>query len=263
MGSTMELAEFVQSRAWRRAERPFPHFTAANVFTPEYYLRLAASLEEIVARGTGRPGDTTRFSKSIRGYDALALPLSPSMPSPFSIFASRAWHDLLQAITGVNATGEINGGLHWHAPGSSAGRIHNDLNPGWFPARSMTAGETSLSDHRLCNYRTGSSTDDLPTVQRIRCVAMIFYVGNGRWAAGDGGETGLFRSARGDVVAPDVSVPPHDNSLLIFECRPTSYHAYLGNARRRRTSLILWLHQTRADAERLWGSRAIVPWPES
>ncbi len=255
------LRAIVGSRAWLRSSDPFPHILARDVFAPAVYRELETAFGEILDRGVGETGELDRLSRSIPGYDALAMPLSPALPSPFHIFFSRWWHALLEGVTGVPATGEINGGLHHHLAGSAAGAIHNDLNPGWFPRRAGGDRGIALSDHRVCSYRDGRSRTGTATVEVVRGVAMLFYLGNGPWAEGDGGETGLYRSAGDPLARPARAVPPFDNSMLIFECRPNSYHAFLGNRRRARSSVILWLHQSAADAERLWGRNAIVRWP--
>jgi hypothetical protein len=103
---------------------------------------------------------------------------------------------------------------------------------------------------------------DTAKVQVVRAVAMIFYVANGSWTEGDGGETGLFQSARQSLREPTARIPPEDNSILLFECTPTSYHTFLQNTRRERNSVIMWLHRTKNDAFSRWPEHSLEYWRE-
>ena len=44
---------------------------------------------------------------------------------------------------------------------------------------------------------------------------------------------------------------PRDNSMVMFECSPLSYHAFMAT-RRVRNSLILWLHRDWQGARAGW-----------
>jgi Rps23 Pro-64 3,4-dihydroxylase Tpa1-like proline 4-hydroxylase len=82
---------------------------------------------------------------------------------------------------------------------------------------------------------------------------MIYYLNNDGWQPGDGGETALFATGKLGV-GPFGLCPPVNNSLLLFECTPHSFHSLIANPRRARDSVILWLHSTVEDAEAKWGT---------
>jgi hypothetical protein len=205
--------------------------------------------------------DAARFARSTRGYDAYGLSFHEGMRSALRVFWSVEWHDLLARLAGVTPTFNVNGGLHHHTVGSGNGRVHNDLNPGWFPDEPLPANDIRLSSPRHCDYYSGASASS-PTAENVRALAMIFFLANGPWRPGDGGETGLYESPRQAIDRPSAVVPPLDNTMLVFECTPFSYHAFLSNRRRERNSVILWLHRRRAEVLSRWGEAAIVRWPQ-
>ncbi|HXY91863.1 MAG TPA: 2OG-Fe(II) oxygenase, partial [Acidimicrobiia bacterium] len=177
---------------------------------------------------------------------------------PLALFHSRAWHDLIADIMGVDATGDVNISLHHHAPGSASGEVHNDLNPGWF-VDNGGVDDISVADPALCGYWFGENARG-PAYERIRAVAVLLYLANPEWRPGDGGETGLYAAATDPVDRPAAAIPPRNNSLLAFECTPASYHSFLTNRRVRRMSLIMWLHRPKDHVIRRWGEDSIVYW---
>jgi hypothetical protein len=253
------LDQILLSRRWIRREKPFPHLVGRDVFTPDAYKALWSHFATIEARGFSEHTSDGRFGRSTRGYDAYSYSLTPDIEGPLQLFASRPWHDLVARMMGINATGEITAGLHYHAAGSADGKIHNDLNPGWFRDQDVPADSVALSDWRRWSYFDGSSPEALTVRERIRAVTVIFYLGNPLWRPGDGGMTGLYLSAQRPVNRPDVSVPPVNNTMLVFECGALSYHSFIGNRNPRR-SVILWLHRTREEAVARWGEQAIINW---
>jgi Rps23 Pro-64 3,4-dihydroxylase Tpa1-like proline 4-hydroxylase len=92
---------------------------------------------------------------------------------------------------------------------------------------------------------------------------MLFYLSNPPWRRGGGGSTGLYRSGDDDIRRPVASVPPLNNSMLLFECTPQSFHGFISNVRTPRNSIVMWLHQTKAQVGQLWGEGAIVPYGHS
>ena len=51
-----------------------------------------------------------------------------------------------------------------------------------------------------------------------------------------------------------------NNSLVLFECTPFSWHGYLGNRAKPRNSVVMWLHRPKADVVARWGEPSIVRW---
>jgi 2-oxoglutarate-Fe(II)-dependent oxygenase superfamily protein len=256
----MRLDLWLDSRRWWRRTEPFPHIVASNVFKATTYEALAKSFGEILDRGFSElPEGGTRFCRSMKGYDAYGYRMPLDIEGPLSVFVSREWHDMLAGIFGVDATDEIEAALHHHAGTSKTGWVHNDLNPGWFIDRQRPDG-IIISDPTACNYQTGKSLRaDATPYERVRAIALIFYLGNPPWKPGDGGETGLYKLRTARPEHPDAAVPPLNNTLVAFECTPYSFHTFLSN-RSPRSTAIMWLHRRKEDVVERWGAGAIEEW---
>ena len=244
-GADDSLAGRLGGTPWTWYAEPFPHIVARDVFVPELQARLedgfAATLREHVR--DERP----------RRYDADIVPFTGNHRARFPLILDPAFHRLLARVTGVRASGDIDGGIHRHAVGSASGWVHNDLNPGWFTPSDHVP---NFSDHARGGYKNG---DGAPA-KRVRACAMIYFLCNGTWREGDGGETGLYAYETQPVEAPSKRIPPLDNSLLLFRCTPHSYHAFLSNVRSERNSIILWLHEDASIADARWGRGSLVGW---
>ena len=241
---------------------PFPHFVVTDVFDTYVYRSLEATFQAILMRGFSHSPTSDRFSRSISGYDAYAMNFSHVLDEPLRIFLCPNWHRMLASVVGVDATGDVSGGLHHHSPGSRSGSVHNDLNPAWFIGE-PNVGTTRLPDPDLCDYYSGyKGSPNVAAREMIRAVAMIFYLNNPPWSPGDGGETGLYDTGESRVEYPAVSVPPINNSMLIFKCTPYSYHSFISNRTKRRNSIVMWLHRPIEEAISDWGAHKIVRWPK-
>jgi hypothetical protein len=258
--SLLPLADILESRSWTRYSEPFPHVLAHGVFTADFYRRLCEGFARIASNGVSEGRTQNMLSRNIPGYDAYGLSIGRHH-GDLAIFMTRPWHDLLAGLCDLEATGHVNCGLHHHAPDSRDGWVHNDLNPGWFPD-SPLADDIQNVRHDLCRYTDGvSSRADIRVTEHVRAVAMIFYLCNGPWTDGDGGETGLYKTWDQPVRQPCVSIAPIDNTMLAFECTPYSFHSFIGGNRRPRNSVILWLHRPKSEVSARWGPRAIREWP--
>jgi hypothetical protein len=259
---SLELDAMLANRRWCAYEKPFRHVRANDVFVPQVYENLVGGFEAVLARGLSERSDATRFAR-LSGYDAYGISFSDHLGAAFRVFVSRAWHDLVAALFDVETTGDIRGGLHHHRIGSRDGQIHNDLNPGWFVGDACSH-DVNVANLALCNYFNGVTVAGAgPARETVRAVAMLYYLDNGASRVGDGGETGLYRQCGGPVGQPDVRVAPIDNSILLFECTPWSYHAFLGNPHKPRNSIIMWLHRPKSSVVARWGQDRIVTWPKS
>jgi hypothetical protein len=233
---------------------------AEDVLKPAVMEALADAFAAALARPFSDTPAPDRFCR-ITGYDGYSLPLTQATAPPFNFFISRAWHDVLAEVAGVQAVGAVRAALHHHRPGGAAGAVHNDLNPGWFAGGAANPAGVVVSDPDVCNYHHGRPARPSARPRRyVRAVAMIYYLANPSWEAGDGGETGLYRRDSDGELKLAAVTPPLNNSLLLFECTPVSFHAFQAN-RNARNSVILWLHRQADEAERRWGAREIVEWP--
>ena len=92
-------------------------------------------------------------------------------------------------------------------------------------------------------------------------MSLLFYLANGPWHPGDGGETALYASSSdAALTGPAATVAPVDNSLVLFECTPYSWHTFLSNRVRPRESLVMWLHRSKQDTVDRWGEASIAYW---
>jgi 2OG-Fe(II) oxygenase superfamily len=256
---TIPLAHILHQRRWQVCSEPFPHMVAYNVFTPEFYAWLDRAFGDILGRGLSERHDPAMFSRNIAGYDAYSTTFNDEMPAPFHLFTSHPWHHMIANLVGIRVTGDVNGGFHHHAPGSKSGHVHNDLNPGWF-LNETHPHRVNISRNELCNYSTGKVRAGYHGHQTMRAIAVLFYLHNPPWEPGDGGETGLYSSREQPVSEPAKRIPPINNSLFLFECRPNSYHSFIENWKSPRNSMIMWLHCPFEDVVQRWGDKAVVYW---
>lgn len=250
--------ECVAAQLWLRRRAPFPHVVAQNLFTATYYRALDEAVQAVVDRGLAPERDPGRLSPTMPNATAFEWNVPPDADGALGRLLSRTWLQLLAGVLGIQATLDVSAAIHLHQPGAGGGQVHNDLNVGWFSHQPRPDGVNPM-DIRRCSYTDGRSLPGVRTVQRVRAATAIIYVGNGPWSDDAGGETGLYASQDDVSSRPVGRVLPLDNSLLLFGTGPSSWHAALPT-RRRRTSIVMWLHQTRAEAERRWGREAIRAW---
>jgi hypothetical protein len=257
----LRLDLWLDSRRWWRREKPFPHVVAGNVFRPTSYEALDASFREILDRGLAETeDDPTRFCRSMKGYDAYGFRFAKDTSGPLAAFLSREWHDMIGSLFGIPGTKEIEIALHHHRPGGKTGWLHNDLNPAWFVHDPRPDGIT-LGNPDLCSYHYGTPLKPgVQPVERIRAVAVLFYLANPPWQQGDGGETGIYRLRTDRPEAPAAAVPPINNTMLAFECTPYSLHTFIGNWRSPRNAVVMWVHRPKEEVLERWGAGAIEKW---
>lgn len=250
------MGRLIYNRRWVRRSEPYRHVVAQDVFVPEFYRELEADYRHLREQVKGS------FTRSIKDYDAAASTLGEDHDGALGVFISREWHDMIAAVMGVEATGDVHASFHHHETGSASGWPHNDLSPGWFEDPPPGPAEVRLSDPDKLVYGKGPHSAETQAHEVMRGVSILFYLDNGPWQPGDGGETALFASSSdARAVGPAIAVPPIDNSIVIFECTPFSWHTFLSNRARPRNSLVMWLHRSKAEVTRRWGEASIVYWP--
>ncbi|WP_280366498.1 2OG-Fe(II) oxygenase [Nocardia wallacei] len=244
--------DLLAHRRWIRRTRPFPHVYVRDVFTEVFYRRLAEEFERVHRE----PG---RFTPVADDYNATGLSLAAVRNGPLEVFLSRAWHDVIERVAGVRASGDVEGSLHHHAPDGPPGQPHHDLAPAWFPGTPPGPTAVGLPDSSI-DLRTGARPPGTPARELVRAVAVLFYLNNPQWRPGDGGETGLFADIGAADPRATLAVPPLDNSMVVFECTPRSWHTFLGANTAARNSVVMWLHRPRDEAARRWGGDRIAEW---
>jgi hypothetical protein len=248
-----DISALISNRRWVRRSYPFAHAAAQNVFEPDFYAELHQDFQRI------ERDQPEVFQRNMTGYDASGAEVVRHRDGPLGVFLSRQWHDLVAGVANVDATGDVNAGLHHHDPGSLGGWPHVDLDDAFFAEPAPKSDEIRVAGEHGINYLNGSGGDGTGVRQLVRAVALLFYLGNPQWEAGDGGETGLFTSAESFSAGPYYAVPPVNNSLVLFECTPFSWHSFMSN-RTPRNSVVMWLHRTREDVIDRWGEHRVAKW---
>jgi hypothetical protein len=211
------------SGGWLRRTHPFPHILGESVFSDAVYQRLVCG-----ARGALREAEEGGGPRRMPNYGADIVSLTAASRTTVPILLERDWHDRLGAALGMEHSGEIDAGVHRHSVGSPTGWVHNDFNPAYFQEASRH-GQAVISDRARCDYKTGAClSPGIAPIERMRAALMIYYL-DSEWQPGCGGETGLYSHARQPPDEPDVRVPPRNNSMLLFECTPHSYHSFVTN----------------------------------
>lgn len=255
------LQNIIRNRRWERHEYPFPHIYAQGVFHQKFYKELQTEFQSIVDKGLYEESRRGMMSRSISGYDAYGLALTKEMGA-LSVFLEQEWHDTQAALFNVKGTGYVNSGLHYHMPGSLSGAIHTDLNPVWFTTQGGK-GRIRTSIDALCDYKTGAGPVSEDTkINVVRGVVVLFYLNNKAWFEGDGGETGLYTGYKDDINNPTKKIPPYDNSLIMYECTPKSFHSFLSNTKKPRSSVIMWVHRPLEEAVEAFGTEHFEYWRE-
>lgn len=240
-----EALPLAPSATWLRYEKPFTHVVAQNVLAPQTYDRLEQQALGLLVDAKGR---TDNYDARIRKIDAtIAKALYPLF--------SPAWFSLARQALGVDAEPLIDAAIHDHPAGSRAGWAHNDFNPGRFA--SVPVGDVVFSGSQGVEYRVRADGDTAGA--SMRKVAGLFYLGNPDWLPEHGGETGLYWNG-GAAARLAKAVPPINNSVLLFECSPHSFHGFLGGQRQRR-SIVFWLHCPLDEALSRWPGSRPVFWP--
>jgi hypothetical protein len=261
MNTLYTLEEVLANRVWERRAYPFPHIVAQTVFTQSYYRKVSDAFNVLLRMGLEEQRCGGRLSRGMLGYDAYGLTFGPEYQGPFSLFMSRPWHDMTAGLFGVACTGHINCGIHHHAVKSADGWVHNDLNPAYFVDYPSDDG-INVVRHTVCSYAYGRVfLSGVKPRQVVRSVALLFYLSNPPWSPGDGGETGLYECKDNPVDRPASVIPPINNSILIFQCTPYSFHSFISNRTNPRNCVIMWLHSKKADVEARWGEGKVVEWP--
>jgi hypothetical protein len=248
------LDELLENRRWVRRVRPFPHVYAREVFTYAFYRQLHDEFERIERE------QPEVFQRNMVGYDASGTAISRFRDGPLGVFVSREWHDLIAGVAGVRATGDVNAALHHHDPGGDSGWPHNDLNPAWFGGPAPGPDEIRFENVDGVALHDGARPPGVEARENIRAVSLLFYLGNPDWEPGDGGETGLFSDVATAYRASAVAVPPVNNSMVLFECTPRTWHAFISNRTKPRNSVVMWLHRTKDEAVQRWGDESIAYW---
>lgn len=257
---TTRLTDLLKNRRWEKHSFPFPYVYAQDVFEQHLYTRLEYEYNNILSRGLSDKPAWGVFSRNMGEYDAYGAGFDKTSTA-LATFMSPEWHDMMASIFGIRGTGYINVGLHHHLVGSKNGFIHNDFNPVWFAVSGE--GRIRTPNHALCSYKNGfGPLKAHEKIQVVRGVVMLYYIANGEWYPGDGGETGFFRGYDAKITEPVRTIPPYDNSIVMYECTPKSFHSFLSNKKKPRNCVIMWIHRPIEEAIELYGGDKLERWKD-
>jgi hypothetical protein len=246
-----KLAELDPLGEWSEFKRPFRHIRAERVFREDTYRDLESAFAALRDADLANPGRAPRFAKGQAGYDAQVAAIDLQLSSQFAPLFERRWIEFLASLLDLPVLPQIDAALHHIPVNSRSGWVHNDFCSAWFDAG--VAGEIVFPDRRKCDYFNGAPrTSDARPREYVRAATMILYLRNDGWKVGSGGGTGLYAASRGGYGEMSA-VEPLNNSLLLFECSPHSWHALLANPGCARNSIILWLHNSVEQAQSRWG----------
>jgi len=235
---------------WVRHREPFHHIRAEDVFEPDTYNRLTAEFQEVLKNTRDGRTQALVFRPPSNNYDAMICGLDARGAARFYPLFEQSWLEHLASLDGLGDPRVVDAALHHVPRGSRSGYIHTDFCSAWFD-RSNENDTPRFPVRTLTDYFSGfPRSPEARPVEYIRVLTMIYYLANDGWKNGDGGETGLFSSVSGK--GQRALCPPKNNSLLVFECSPHSFHALQGNAGRDRNSVILWLHSEVARVQERW-----------
>ncbi|MBV6647753.1 MAG: 2OG-Fe(II) oxygenase [Cyclobacteriaceae bacterium] len=235
---TTNLPKEVRNFPSKLENYPVPHFYIKDFFTEEFHDQLCQVFNQTLSKGLNEQLAKDKFSR-FGGYDAYCFLLPPDSVYPLNFFYSIEWHSLFEDLFDLPITNDVVAEFHHHQVKSNRGFVHNDYNICCFTEAPLENGINPWYYH--CNF--DPRYNDMSSGQikeRMRSIAILYYLNNEEWLPEDGGETGLFINATDE--RPIKTFPPISNSLFAFEITPESYHAFLSNVRLERNSVIMWFH---------------------
>ena len=255
-GCVPNLETVVAAREMTRRPAPFPHVVVTNMFEEAFYEELCRHFDGVLGQGFG-PDVHRQFTAARAPHDFYAHSFRWDRFGPFGVFVSRPWIDLLGRIFPVPLSGHALCGLHHHPAGTGHGFVHNDFHAGYFADLPDRQGVT-VARTELCAYATGVPVrPDIPVIEAVQGLALIYYLNSPDWSPGDGGETGLYPGFHAPLDSPAAKVPPVNNSLVAFEVAPRGWHAFMANRSGPRNSFIAWYGRRKEEALVRWGRDSV------
>ena len=247
------------SGEWWEHCLPFRHFRVRDFLRAEHYRTAEATFQEILDNTEGRAAGTLRLEFSASNYSARMLAISHRLAPRFCPIFSESFIRSLYDLMGLPYLPRIDAALHSNPAGSPHGWIHNDFCSAWFDESEPSNGALTFPNRARVQYFDGVvKAKGAKPVEYARAATLIFYLANHGWEPGDGGETGLYSSARESLRTTCELAAPENNTALFFECSPHSYHRFVANPGRIRNSLILWLHCEVDYAQTKWGRAGLT-----
>jgi hypothetical protein len=218
---------------------PFNYLVVEELFHKATASNLNMLFTELMAdaKKIGQVGEVGKLV-----YEALNFTpvLNHVRNTSIGAFVSAELREFIANVFRIRIDENVMIGMHRHVAPSKPGWAHTDFAVVSFPNESPNCnGVRVFYDGCGCNYSDDSRDRQPNSIKTARALACLYYVGNDTWAPNVGGDTGLYADLGRRLVK---SIPPKNNSLLVFEISPISYHAYLGCETMHRNSFIWWYH---------------------
>ncbi len=246
------------------ASFPFNYAVIESVFDEGTAHALSIAFQSLILSGK-KIGKVGEIGEMV--YDAINVTptVSQILSTPIQHIASQEVKSLVSGLFDIVLDENLIIGMHQHQPPSRSGWAHTDFAVVSFPNTPPNHnGLRIFSTEHGVNYSDDSRDRQPNAIKTARSIACIYYIGNAKWNAGMGGETGLFLADGKTLFA---TVPPRNNSLFLFEISPVSYHAYMGSQTHYRNSYIWWYHSApgyllnrHAHSVKQKSDRGLDPW---
>lgn len=226
---------------------PFPHVHIQNFFKEDFYRQICNQFKTVLATGiveAHEPWSPNKFHKIPYGYDAAYWQPPPDVGLPIKQLFQSVWIDFFSSMFGVPLTKNISLTFHCQLKDSKPFAAHNDYCYVGMPKLEDQDDRVRQFYFENPYFITGSQeAREMDVSLQMRSVVGLFYLENPKYLAGNGGETGLYRSYEDYTQDnPVKKIPPLSNSMLIFETTPHSFHTYLPNKAKYRNTMLFWLH---------------------
>lgn len=254
MQARRPLDEIIANRRWLKRLEPFPHVVATDVFIPAVAEEIDTAVRKVL--------EAERLDV-MANYDAAGWAFQPDIDWPLRLFVTQEWRQLIARAVGAETTPFVSGAVHHHEIGGADGRPHTDLTPVYFPDSEPRDAMIQMPSD-LVDFKSGRALKEgVKVLRTVRAVSILYYVANPPWRPGDGGGTGLYKRRSDPLNRPAAVIPPVNNSMVVFECTPNSFHSFISNRVSERNSITMWLHRNDIDVVARWGERSMDRWRES
>lgn len=253
------ISRFTQISGGYRSDHPVPYWVFDDFFIDGIYQDLCSTFREYRSHGLFEtlPPAPHRFIRSRaklkdapgeEAYDAYISSWPAKATYPLNLFYSREFFNFFQSVFGIDLSPDVVGSFHHHKVGSQSGFVHTDYSTYSFWRAPLKNG---INPHWVATPYQEFFDDRPGAVNLSRAIALIYYLDNEPWSAGDGGETTFFADLEGKTVLDRIA--PVNNRMLAFEVSPKAFHAFSKNIRFERNSICFWFHSELEYAAKRFG----------
>jgi hypothetical protein len=213
---------------------PYRHIVIRNLLKEKPYNEMCHSAKDVLKQSS----PSFKYHGGVT-YSACMATLTPeNMKDGYDFFGSPEWKNCVSKLFNIQFNKLIMLSAHHHTAPSKSGWVHADLSICSYnddENRSIIIGPNGA------NYIDDTANRQPKSTKCVRRVACLYYFNNKEdITEQDGGSTAIYDASGKKMVK---KVIPENNSVLLFEISPTSYHTYVG-ATFDRTALVHWFHSS-------------------